>query len=76
MRTKRISLAFGALADPLEKQLVDQGLIFTGKTSDMKRYEKARQALIVLAVPGYISEREAQNVRGRLFKAITKSVIR
>lgn len=68
MEKKRIGLHFGLLADPIEKQLNDQGFTL-GKD---KEYEGHANSILDLWMENILTEKEKNKCLDRLFKRIIK----
>jgi hypothetical protein len=63
-------IGFGALCDPLKKQLAEQGL----EDTKAELHEKINKSITMLAIHGYIGEKAKEKMRQKLFKEITKTV--
>lgn len=70
MEKKEIGLHFGLLADPIEKQLNEQGFTL-GKD---KEYEDYADSILDLWMDNILTEKEKNKCLDRLFKRITKHV--
>lgn len=68
--TEELTLAFGALSDPLEKQLQERGLTL-GMSAP--KFERAADSIVFLLVHGFITPSSADSARKRIIKEIAKS---
>lgn len=69
----KVAIRFGALADPIKTQLREQRLT-TGDDAITSRFQKIADSIVMLSVHSYIGEREADRLRRKLMKQITKQV--
>lgn len=72
MLTKTIGIRFGALCDPISKQLKKQGFYFS--RTKVKTFQKAADSITELCVMGFITERESSKLTGRIYKEIVRHV--
>lgn len=68
-----ISLQFGAMCDPIKKQLAVQGL--EGDAKDVTRWQKCADAITLLSIHSYLSDSEKDRARKRLGMSIGRSVV-
>lgn len=68
MKTKTLSLEFGALCDPIAFQIDGQGL----KLSDAEREfsQKAADSITLLTIKGLLTRPEAEKARKRLLARV------
>lgn len=64
-------LHFGALCDPLNKQLNKQGYSLSEKESE--RFQKIADAIIMLKIHGIIPDSVVRNAEKKLMKKIAES---
>ncbi len=69
-KAETIGLHFGAMCDPIKKQLAEQG--FTQVPRMLERWQLAADAVVRLSIAGLLSQKEADNARKRLVKLIGK----
>lgn len=67
---KTLALTFGAMSDPLIKQLRKQKFLFDEDTVD--HFQKDIDAFNRLRIRGYLTTSETKNVNDKLFKKITQ----
>ena len=72
MEQKQFGIHFGAMCDPISKQIKSQGLKFN--KSDMDHFEKQAEAIFRLKISSLISEAIAKKAQNKLFKKITTHV--
>ena len=65
-----IKLAFGAMSDPLEKQLQAQGLTL-GMSAPY--YERAADSILFLKIHSLLTDSAADSARKKLMKDIAKN---
>lgn len=66
----QLTVNFGAMADPIAKQLSEHGCA----ASSLAVWERAADAIVFLHVHGLATDSEAHKARGRLFARIKKSI--
>jgi hypothetical protein len=66
--TDTLSLDFGALADPIQKQLNSQGFALSEK--DAQRYQKIADAITLLFIQGIIPEGTTHKLEHKLIRNI------
>lgn len=71
---KQLGISFGALSDPIDKQLKSQGFKFDAKK--VKDFGVKIDALHHLRFGSYLSDSEASKVTKRIYKAIEKHVLK
>ncbi len=72
MDTRMLSLRFGALCDPIDKQLEEQGFYAPlRKIADCQKYA---DCVTLLSVSGIITESEARAARRRILKWLGKHI--
>ena len=67
-----VGISFGATADPLEKQLYDQG--YALKFDDLRKCQRIADAIEMLNLHNYIQDGVAHKCRSRLAKEIGKNL--
>jgi hypothetical protein len=67
-----MNLHFGALCDPIKKQLVAQGFEITEK--DSERWQKIANAIIMLKLHGIIPSSVVRNAEQKLMNLIIKEL--
>jgi hypothetical protein len=72
MGNKEIGIRFGALADPIEKQLSDQGLTASEKSKD--EFKRLNEARLHLLFAGCITDSENDKICKKIFNKLKKSV--
>lgn len=65
-----LSIAFGALSDPLEQQLQKQGLTL-GMSAP--KFERAADSIVFLRIHGYLTDSAADSARKKLIKDIART---
>jgi hypothetical protein len=65
-----IKLAFGAMSDPIEKQLNEQGLTL-GMAAP--KFERAADCIVYLRIHGYLTDSASDKARKKLMKEIIKA---
>lgn len=73
MASKEFNLSFGALSEPLKKQLAEQGLRM--KSKYLQHFQKDADALSRLHIRGLIPDSEVRKIRQKLMKSITKKLL-
>jgi len=69
MSGKNVTLAFGAMCEPLSVQLEEQGIAF--KTAkDQESMEKLQFAINVLHICGYVPDSQVRKMHQKLMKDI------
>jgi len=68
----KVSLHFGAMSEPIQQQLIDQG--FRPPISDVKRWQKLADSIVMLTVHSYIGERETQRLRKKLLRQVVSEL--
>ena len=68
----RLGLHFGAISDPITRQLIEQG--YAPDVSDCARWQKLADAITMLKVHSYIGDRKAADLRKKLLKQIGKEL--
>jgi hypothetical protein len=66
-----LKLAFGALSDPIEAQLREQG--YTLADADTK-FQRAADAISYLRITGYLTDSAVNSTTKKLMKSIVKSI--
>ena len=66
-----IKIAFGAMSDPVERQLQAQGLTL-GMSAP--HYERAADSIVFLKIHSLLTESAANSARQKLMKDIAKNV--
>ena len=72
MMAKIIEIRFGALSDPIYKQLREQGIPV--KKKDFEFVEKMSYPITLLKIHSILSETERRKAEKRLFKRIAQMV--
>ena len=70
---KDFFIQLGAVADSIQKQFKAQGVPLDQE--EAWKYEKIRQAILTLAIPGYLSTAEAERARRRLIAEISRKIV-
>ncbi len=70
--SRNITIEMGAIAKPLRDQLNMQGIVIEDKVGE--RLEKALDAVARLKINGYITARESEKARDRIWKDISKVI--
>lgn len=65
-----LTLAFGAMSEPIEKQLQEKGLTL-GVSAP--KYERAANSIVFLLIHGFLTPSAANSARKKLMKEIAKS---
>ena len=65
-----IGIAFGALSEPIKKQLNEQGYTLENLRED--KFEKLRKSILMLGFHGYISDSQQKKCFQKLIKEIIK----
>jgi len=68
----KIGLRFGAMADPLEDQLRDQG--FTATRKQLKVWDKLAFSITMLRIHCLIPDSQADKAYDKLMKKVSKGV--
>ena len=63
-----ISIEFGALADPIDKQLLQQGYSIT--EDEAKRFNRIAESIVMLHLNGIIPDSVRDNGRKKLMKMV------
>jgi hypothetical protein len=66
----RLTLAFGAMSNPIEKQLQGKGLTL-GMSAP--KYERAADSIVFLVIHGFITPSAADSARKKMMKEIARS---
>lgn len=72
-RKREFGLSFGALADPISRQLSAQGI---QPPSASYHFQRDADAITRLAVRGILSDAEKRRAHQRLMKRITQAIVR
>lgn len=65
----KLTLEFGALCDPIAKQLRQQGVTFVPK-GELEHFQLDHDALVRVTIKGYVSAAEKRRAQDRLMKVI------
>lgn len=70
--TNKFAISMGAFADPILKQITDQG--YEAKASLIAAWQQDADAVCRLRVRGVLTDTEAHKANKRLFAAISKGI--
>lgn len=72
-KPKTIGLHFGALCDPIKKQLAEQG--FGQEPKVLTRWQEAADAVTRLSIMGVLAPSEVHKARQRLVKQVGQEAV-
>ncbi len=74
MSDKKLGIYFGAMVEPLSKQLTKQGFKFDKDT--VLHFQKDMDALVRVRIRGYILDSQIDKINKKLYKKIEQHIIK
>lgn len=72
MENKQFGLHFGALSDPISKQIEAQGFKF--KKEEVQQFQEYADAIVLLRIGGLLADSHADKIKAKLYKQIVSHI--